>query len=143
MSFMSLTFQNLSLSKNADSVTPLYMFSNIIDPDTIAFWFPEPTLFPPSGGRRGVQLGDLGYFDDSGEFCPIFNIFHSHEQNIAEGARPPCQPYQHLHIDRNWVRQIDIHRQMTYTSSNIEKRGEVGPDAQMCVRLSMSRVSLR
>ena len=130
---MSLTFQNLDLSKNVDSHTPLYMFSNIIDPDSIAFWFPAPTLFPRAGGRRGVQLGDLGYFDDSGEFRPIFNIFHSYEQNIAEGARPPYQPYQHLHIDRNWIRQLDIREQMTYTSSNIEKRGEVGPHTQKCV----------
>jgi hypothetical protein len=106
MRFKFLTSQNLGLSKNVDSHIPLYMCSNIIDPDTIAFWFPAPTLFPPSGGRRGVQLGDLGYFDDSGEFHPIFNIFHSYEQNIAEGARPPSQPYQHLHIDRNSVRQL-------------------------------------
>ena len=127
--FTSLTSQNLGLSKNVDNCTPLYMSSNIIDPDTVAFWFPAPTLFPPTGGRRGVQLGDLGYFDGSGEFCPIFNIFHSYEENIAEGAHPPSQPYQHLHIDRNSVRQIDIQEQQTYTSSNIEKRGE-GPHTQ-------------
>ena len=124
-----LPFQNLGLSKNVDSHTPLYMCSNIIDPDTIAFWFPAPTLFPPAGGRRGVQLGDLGYFDDSGEFHPIFNIFCSYEQNILEGASPPSQSYQHLRIDRNSIRQIDIQRQQTYTSSNIEKRGE-GPHTQ-------------
>ena len=116
------------------------MRSDIIGPNTIAFWFPAPTLFPPSGGRRGVQLGDLGYFDDSGEFHPIFNIFHSYEQNIAEGARPPSQPYQHLYIDRNSIRQVDIQRQQTYTSSNIEKRGEAGPHSQKYVRLN-SRIS--
>jgi hypothetical protein len=113
------------------------MRSNIIDPGTIAFWFPAPILFPPSGGRRGVQLGDLGYFDDSGEFHPIFNIFRSYEQNIEEGARPPDQ-HRHLHIDRNSIRQLDIQRQQTYTSSNIEKRGEAGPHAQKCVRLNIA-----
>ena len=132
------TYQNLGLNKNGDNHTPLYMRSNIIDPDTIAFWFPAPTLYPPSGGRRGVQLGDLGYFDDSGEFHPIFNIFHSYEQNIAEGARPPSQPYQHLHIDRNSIRQLDIQRQQTYTSSNIEKRGEAGSQTQRCVGLNIA-----
>ena len=136
---MGLTFLTcqLGLSKNVDIHTPLYMCSNIIDPDTIAFWFPAPTLFPRGGGRRGVQLGDLGYFDDSGEFCPIFNIFHSYEQNIAEGARPPCQPYQPLQLDRTWVRQLDIPRQQTYTSSNIEKR-EVSPYTQKCVGLNIA-----
>ena len=133
MGFMSLTFQNLGLSKNVDSHIPLYMCSNIIDPDSVAFWFPALNLFPPSGGRRGVQLGDLGYFNDSGEFCPIFNIFLSYEQNIAQGARPPCQPYQPLQLNRTYVRQLDIEKQMTYASSNIEKRGEVGPHTQKCV----------
>jgi len=114
------------------------MFSNIIDPDTIAFWFPAPTLFPRTGGRRGVQLGDLGYFEDSGEFRPIFNIFRSYEQNIAEGASPPIQPYQHLHIDRNSIRQVDIQKQQTYTSSNIEKRGEFGSDSQRRVGLNIA-----
>ena len=114
------------------------MLSNIIDPDTVTFGFPAPNLFPPRGGRRGVQLGDLGYFDDSGEFRPIFNIFHSYEQNIAEGACPPNQPYQHLHIDSNSFRQVDIQRQQTYTSSNIEKRGEGGPHTQKCVRLNIA-----
>ena len=135
---MSLTSQNLGLSKNVDSHTLLYMSSNIIDPETIAFWFPTPTLFPRTGGRRGVQLGDLGYFDDLGEFHPIFNIFHSYEQNIAEGARPPSQPYQHLHIDRNAVRQVDIQERQTYASSNIEKRGEAGPHTQKCVGLNIA-----
>ena len=137
-SLTSLTSQNLGLSKNVDSHIPLYMCSNIIDPDTTAFWFPAPTLFPPTGGRRGVQLGDLGYFDDSGEFRPIFNIFHTYERNIAEGARPPYPPYQHLHIDRTSIRQVDIQSQQTYTSSNIEKRGEVGPHTQKCVRLNIA-----
>jgi hypothetical protein len=114
------------------------MCSKIIDPDTIAFWFPAPTLFPPAGGRRGVQLGDLGYFDDSCKFHPIFNIFHSYEQNVAEGARPPSQPYQHLHSVRKLFRQIDIRRQQTYTSTNIEKQGEGGPDTQKCVRLNIA-----
>ena len=115
------------------------MSSNIIDPDTILFWFPAPSLFPPGGGRRGVQLGDLGYFDaNSGEFRPIFNIFHSYEQNIAEGAIPPSQPYQHLHIDWNWVRQVDIPRQQTYTSSNIEKR-EVNLHTPKYVGLNIAR----
>ena len=101
--------------------------------DTVAFWYPEPNLSPPGGGRRGVQLGDLGYFDDSGKFRPIFNIFHSYEQNIAEGASPPRQPYQHLQVDfRDVARQVDIQRQHTYTSSNIEKE-EVGPHSQKCV----------
>jgi len=113
------------------------MCSNIIDPDTVAFWFPAPTLFLRTGGRRGVQLGDLGYFD-SGEFHPIFNIFRSYEQNIAEGASPPSQPYQHLHIDRNSIRQIDIQKQQTFTSSNIEKRGEAGPHTQKCVGLNIA-----
>ena len=135
---MSLTSQNLGLSKNADSHTPLYMCSSIIDPDTIALWFPTPTLFPRTGGRRGVQLGDLGYFDDSCEFHPIFNIFQSYEQNIAEGASPPSQPYQHLYIDRNSVRQLDIQERQTYTSSNIEKRGEGGPHTQKCVGLNVA-----
>ena len=133
-----LTCQNLGLSKNVDRHIPLYMCSSIIDPDTLTFWFPAPTLFSPAGGRRGVQLGDLGYFDDSGEFRPLFNIFHSYEQNIAEGARPPSQPYQHLHIDRNSVRQLDIQRQQTYTSSNIEKQEEGGPHTQKCVGLNIA-----
>ena len=114
------------------------MRSNIIDPDTIAFWFPAPTLYRRIGGRRGVQLGDLGYFDGSGEFHSIFNIFHSYEQNIAEGANPPSQPYQYLYIDRNSIRQVDIQRQQTYTSTNIEKRGEDGPHTQKCVRLNIA-----
>jgi len=114
------------------------MCSNIIDPDTIAFWFPAPTLFSRTGGRRGVQLGDLGYFDDSARFHTLFNIFQSYEQNIAEGARPPSQPYQHLYINRNSVRQLDIQRQQTYTSSNIEKRGEAGPHTQKCVGLNIA-----
>ena len=135
---MSLTSQNLGSSKNIDSHIPVYMCSNIIDPDTIAFWFPAPNLFPPAGGRRGVQLGDLGYFDDSGEFRPIFNIFHSYEQNIAEGARPPSQPYQHLYIDRNSIRQVDIKDRQTYTSSNIEKRGEADPHTQKYVGLNIA-----
>jgi hypothetical protein len=134
---MSFKSQNLGLSKNVDSHIPLYMCSNIIDSDTIAFWFPGPKLFPPSGGRRGVQPGDLGYFD-SGEFHLIFNIFQSYEQNIAEGARPPSQSYQHLHIDGNWVRQLNILEQQTYTSSNIEKREEVGPYTQKCVGLNIA-----
>ena len=138
MGFTSLTSQNLGLSKNVNTVTPLYMCSNIIDSETIPFWFPAPTLFPTGGGRRGVQLGDLGYFDDSGEFRPIFNIFRSYEQNIAEGAIPPSQPYQHLRIDRHYVRQIDIQSQQVYTSSNIEKRGEVGPHTQKCVGLNIA-----
>jgi hypothetical protein len=138
MGLTSLTSQNLGLSKNVDSHTPLYMCSNIIDPDTIAFWFPAPSLFPPGGGRRGVQPGDLGYFDESGKFHPIFNILRSYEQNIAEGARPPSQPYQHLPIDETWVRHVDIQRQQTYTSTNIERRGEVGPHTQKCVGLNIA-----
>ena len=135
-SLTSLTSQNLGLSKNVDSHIPLYMCSNIIDPDTTAFWFPAPTLFPPTGGRRGVQLGDLGYFDDSGEFHPIFNIFRSYEQNILEGASPPSQSYQHLRIDWNSIRQVDIQRQQTYTSSNIEKQRDDGSPFQKCVGLN-------
>jgi len=114
------------------------MCSNIIDPDTnIAFWYPTPTLVRRTGGRRAVQLGDLGYFDDSCEFHPIFNIFQSYEQNIAEGANPPSQPYQHLHIDRGSIRQVDIQRQQTYTSSNIEKQNG-GPHTQRCVGLNIA-----
>ena len=140
MRLKSLTSQNLGLSKNIDSRIPLYMCSYIMDPDTIAFWFPTPALFRQTGtgGRRAVQLGDLGYFEDSGEFHPIFNIFHSYEQNIAEGACPPIQPYQHLHIDRSSIRQVEIKRQQIYTSSNIEKRGEDGPHTQKCVRLNIA-----
>jgi len=108
------------------------MCSNIIDLGTIALWFPTPTLYTPGGGRRGIQLGDLGYFDEGGKFCPIFNIFQSYDQNIVGGGRPPSQPYQHLHLDRNWVRQVDIQRQQTYTSSNIEKR-VAGPHPEKCV----------
>ena len=132
MGFTSLTSQNLGLSKNVDTHILLYMCSNIIDPDSIAFWFPAPTLFSPSGGPCGVQLGDLGYFDDSGEFFPIFNIFQPYEHNIAQGARPPCQPYQPLQFDRTWVRQVDILRQQTYTSSNIEK----APHTKKCIGLN-------
>ncbi|KIM36423.1 hypothetical protein M413DRAFT_449138, partial [Hebeloma cylindrosporum] len=119
--------ENLGVKRSDDSHIPLYMCSNIIDPDSVALWFPAPTLFPPGGGRRGVELGDLGYFDDAGELRPIFNIFHSYEQNLAEGARPPDPPYQPLRIDfRSVVRQVDIQRQQTYTSSNIERPQEAG-----------------
>ena len=138
MRFKSLTSQNLGLSNNADSHIPPYMCSNIIGPDTVAFWFPAPTLFPSGGGRRGVRLGDLGYFEDPGEFRPIFNIFQSHEQNVAEGAHPPSQPYQHLHIDKNSVWQVDIREKQTYTSSNIARRGEGDPHTQKCVGLNIA-----
>jgi len=128
--------QKLGLKKDIDSHIPLYMCSNIIDADAIALWFPTP-IFTPGGGSRGIQLGDLGYFDEEGEFRPIFNIFRSYEDNIAGGGRPPSQPYQHLHLDRRWVRQVDIQRQQTYTSSNIEKQ-DAGPHPQKCVELNIA-----
>ena len=129
MSFELLTSQNLGVDRSIDSRIPLYMCSNIIDPDTVAFWYPGPNLFPQSGGRRGTQLGDLGYFEDSGEFCPIFNIFRSYDENIKDGAHPPRQPYHHLRIDlKTAVRQVDIQRQTLFTSSNIESPGQdAGP----------------
>jgi len=124
--------QTLGVKKSIDSHIPLYMCSNIIDPDTVAFWYPAPNLFPHSGGRRGIQLGDLGYFEDSGEFRPIFNIFRSHDENIRDGAYPPDQPYQHLRVDFSSVaRQADIQRQSTYIGSNIERRvQEAGAQSQ-------------
>ena len=101
------------------------MSSNIIDSETVAFWYPGPNLFLPSGGRRGVQLGDLGSFDEMGEFRPIFNIFRSYDDNIKEGAHPPNHPYQHLRVDfRSVARQVDIQRQAMYTSCNIERPGQ-------------------
>ena len=106
------------------------MCSNIIDPDTVALWYPAPNLYPPSGGRRGIQLGDLGYLDDSGEFRPIFNIFRSYDDNIKEGAQPPNQPYQHFPINfRSAVRQVDIQRQTVYTSTNIERQATPAQEA--------------
>jgi len=114
------------------------MHSNIIDPETITFWFSSPILFPPAGGHRGVQLGDLGYFDGSGEFRPIFNIFQSYEQNIVEDAHPPSQLYQQLHIDRNLIWQLDIQKKQTYTSSNVEKWGEAGSHTQKCIGLNIA-----
>jgi len=127
MRFKLLTSQNLGVRKNNESLmhVPLYMCSDIIDPDTVAIWYPGPSLFPQSGGRRGIQVGDLGYFDDSGEFRPIFNIFRSYDENIRDGAQPPRQPYQHLSVDLiSTVRQVDIQRQHMFTSSNIERPGQ-------------------
>jgi len=116
-----LTSQYLGVEKDIDSHIPLYMCSNIIDPDTVAFWYPETYRFQ-SGELHSIQLGDLGYFTDSGKFCPIFNIFHSYDEN---GAYPPCQPYQHLSVDLGpVVRQVDIPGPKIYTSSNIERTGQ-------------------
>ena len=123
--FMILASQNLGVKWSIDSHISLFMCSNVIDPDTVAFWYPAPNLFSRGGGRRGIQLGDLGYFDDSGEFRPIFNIFRSYDDNIKEGAHPPSHPYQHLSVDlKSVVRQVEIQRQTLYTSSNIERPGQ-------------------
>ena len=116
--------QRLGLKKSIGSHIPLYMCSNIIDPDTFALWYPGPNLFRCNGERRAIQLGDLGYFDDSGEFRPIFNIFRSYDENIMDGAQPPRQPYQPLFIDRSSVRQVDIQRQHIFTSRHVERPGQ-------------------
>jgi len=116
----------ISQNRGINSHIPLYKCPNTIDVDTVAFWYLGPNLVSPSGERREIQLGDLGYLDDSGEFCPIFNIFRSYDE---KGAHPPSQAYQHRRVNlRSVVGQVDIHTHTTYTSSNIEKLvQEAGP----------------
>ena len=59
--------------------------------DWVSLWVPSPSCDPeqkPSRGRT-ISLGDVGYFDDAGEFEVLFNIYLSEDENINNGYDPP------------------------------------------------------
>lgn len=127
-----LTLQGRRRKKplDAESHISIYMASDIIDQDTTPLWSPFPKLGGRDRQRRGVEVGDLGYMDESGEFTTIFNIFYPHEVNLGHGANPP--PYHHyqpLEADRHEaVKQFDIQRRHFYLSENIRRHDGAPPE---------------
>ncbi|KAF8967321.1 hypothetical protein BDZ97DRAFT_545983 [Flammula alnicola] len=115
--------ENWIHKKSSTDHIPLYMESKIVDDDTMPLWYPSPTLRSCNGTLRGVEAGDLGYLDESGEFHCLFNIFQSFEANNAAGAiPPPPSHHRHLQVDpRPFIKQVDIQQRCVYLSDNIRR----------------------
>jgi hypothetical protein len=107
------------------------MTSNIVDPETVPLWNPFPKLKGSDRRRRGIEIGDVGYLDDSGDFHALFNVFYTSSTNQLRGATPPPEHhYQPLtNIEpQDVVRKVDIQKRRFYLSDNIERRE--GPSRQ-------------
>ncbi|PPQ64807.1 hypothetical protein CVT26_002639 [Gymnopilus dilepis] len=112
-------------------------------PDWISMWSPsqgckaEPVPIP----RRSVGLGDVGYFDKTGRFEILFNIYLSRETNLKHGYQPPknfihysvgpCEEqWGHLNLEKSSNRRL--------LSGDLEiSRGEhVGGHGTLVITLS-------
>ncbi|KDR69319.1 hypothetical protein GALMADRAFT_928621 [Galerina marginata CBS 339.88] len=113
------------LKKTMGRHISMYMCSSILyeGSETIhQLWDPRPTLKATDGQKRGIEVGDLVHLNDYGEVMVLFNIFHSREANVARGATPPPEPYEHLEAIFNpgsHLRLVDIQKRKTYMSNNI------------------------
>ncbi|KAF9473854.1 hypothetical protein BDN70DRAFT_352729 [Pholiota conissans] len=108
---------------DADNHISLYMTSAIVDEDTTPLWTPCPKYRATTRQWHSVEVGDVGYLEESGEFTTLFNIFHSHKGNIRRGAQPP-PPH---HFDKlaaqmsDVVTEVPLQRGHFYLSENIER----------------------
>jgi len=112
------------LTKTIENHIPSFMCSNILDGDThtIQLWYPRPLLAGTDGQMRSIEVGDLVYLDESGEFRVVFNIFRSYEDNKHIGAKPPPKPYEHLpaNLRAEHVKEVDIQKEKYYLSDNFQ-----------------------
>lgn len=100
------------------------MASQIINQDTMPLWYPSPKLMGQDQTLRGIEVGDIGYLDDSGDFHTIFNIFFSYDANIYRGACPP-PPYHFLPLPadpQEMVKHVEIQKRYHFASTNITRK---------------------
>jgi len=127
------------VEKDIDGHIPLCMCSNIIDPDTVAFWYPEPYLYLQSGGpTRDPTWGILVTSTIHANFASystsfVLTILMRTLRTVFIYQASPIKTFSSV------VRQVDIPGLKIYKSSNLKRtRQEIGSQAKECVGLHIA-----
>ncbi|KJA24149.1 hypothetical protein HYPSUDRAFT_533728 [Hypholoma sublateritium FD-334 SS-4] len=89
------------------------MTSSIIDRDTTPLWYPAPKPFGQTRTLRSIEVGDIGYLDDSGEFHAILNIFGPY-------FAPNGHSFQPISINpESMMKRLEHQKRHLFTSANI------------------------
>lgn len=65
---------------------------------------------------RAIEVGDIGYLDDSGEFHAILNIFFPFQSSTGHRFQPV-----HIksHSQESMIKRLGIQKRFFFTSDNI------------------------
>ncbi|KAK0451379.1 uncharacterized protein EV420DRAFT_714535 [Desarmillaria tabescens] len=90
-------------------------------------WHPAPpSNFPPDYVRRGTQIGDLGYLNDTGGFIYLFNVYKDAEDPVNLKRVP--LGFVPLKSDSGVREELEFHAKNSMISmSRVESQRSAGP----------------